>query len=83
MPAPARPIVGSLQATGYEHEHILIRVLHTALFAEGPTWGQGERRTAGDRWEPLGSDGLWTKCGAGRAAQRWLGLDQQAPGGRG
>jgi hypothetical protein len=27
----------------------------------------GERRTAGNRYEPLGSDGVWTKRATGRA----------------
>jgi hypothetical protein len=26
--------------------------------------------TTGDRCEPLGSDGMWTKCGPDRAAER-------------
>jgi len=42
---------------------ILIRVLHPGLFPQDRTWDLGERCTAGDRYEPLGSDGMWTKRG--------------------
>src|SRR5215216_6906558 len=30
--------------------------------------GAIERRTVGDHWEPLGSDGMWTKRGPGLAS---------------
>jgi hypothetical protein len=34
------------------------------------TWAtDAPLETAGDHWEPLGSDGMWTKRGPGRAAQ--------------
>jgi hypothetical protein len=38
-----------------------------------------ERRTAGDRYETLGADRMWTKCGPGRAAE----LSDRALRGRG
>jgi hypothetical protein len=49
---------------------ILIRVLRLSLFPQDRLSDLGERCTAGDRCEPLGSDGVWTKRGPGRAAQR-------------
>jgi hypothetical protein len=42
-------------------EHILIRVLQAALIPQDRTCDLRERRTAGYRCEPPGSDGLWTK----------------------
>jgi hypothetical protein len=42
-------------------EHILIRVLHLGLFLQDCILDLHGRRTAGDRCEPLGSDGMWTK----------------------
>jgi hypothetical protein len=53
------------QACKAEHcdDLILIRVLHQGLSPQDRTCDLGERRTAGHRWEPLGSDGLWTKGG--------------------
>jgi hypothetical protein len=48
---------------------ILIRVLHPGRFPQDCICHLGERCTAGDRYEPLGSDGVWTKRGPGRAAQ--------------
>ena len=50
-------------ATACNRERILIRVLHAALFPQDPTCDLGERCTAGDRWKPLGSPGMWTKRG--------------------
>jgi hypothetical protein len=44
---------------------ILIRVLPTGSFPQDDTCDLGERCTAGDRYEPLGSDGMWTKRGPG------------------
>jgi hypothetical protein len=41
----------------------LIRVLHPGLSPQDRACDLGERRTVGDRWEPLGSDGVWTKRG--------------------
>jgi hypothetical protein len=32
-------------------------------FPQDPTCDQRERRTVGDHWKPLGSDGVWTKRG--------------------
>jgi hypothetical protein len=43
---------------------ILIRVLRQASFPQDRSYDLGERCTAGDRCEPLGSDGVWTKPGA-------------------
>src|SRR5215213_2904093 len=42
---------------------ILIRVLHQHLFPRDWTCDLGERCTAGDRYEPLSSAGMWTKRG--------------------
>jgi hypothetical protein len=42
---------------------ILIRVLHRGLFPQDHPCDLGKRCTAGDRYKPLGSDGMWTKCG--------------------
>jgi hypothetical protein len=42
---------------------ILIRVLHQGLFLQDRNCDLRERYTAGDRYEPLGSDGLWTERG--------------------
>jgi site-specific recombinase XerD len=53
IPAPARPIVGSPQATGYERDRILIRVLPQGLFPQDRACNLRERPTAGDRWRPL------------------------------
>jgi hypothetical protein len=44
-------------------EHILIRVLRAGLFPQDDSHDLRERYTAGDRCEPLGSDGMWTKRG--------------------
>jgi Phage integrase, N-terminal SAM-like domain len=44
-------------------DRILIRVLHHGLFPQDRTCHLGERRTARDRCEPLGSHGVWTKRG--------------------
>jgi hypothetical protein len=41
----------------------LIRVLHASQFPQDRTCDLGERCTAGDRCEPLDSDGVWTKRG--------------------
>jgi hypothetical protein len=48
---------------------ILLRVLHPGLFPQDQPSDLGERWTAGDRCEPLDSDGVWTKRGPGRPAQ--------------
>jgi hypothetical protein len=42
-------------------EHILISALHPGLFPQDRTCDLRKRCTAGDRYEPLDSDGLWTK----------------------
>jgi hypothetical protein len=42
---------------------ILIRVLSQGPFPQDRACNLRERPTAGDRWEPLGSDGVWTKRG--------------------
>jgi hypothetical protein len=42
---------------------ILIRVLHMGLFPQDRTCDLRQRRAAGDRYEPLGSDGVWPKRG--------------------
>src|SRR5215211_7250660 len=42
---------------------ILIRVLPPDSFPQDRLCDLHERPTAGDRWEPLGSDGMWTKRG--------------------
>jgi hypothetical protein len=49
---------------------ILIRVLPLGLFPQDGACDLRERPTVGDRWEPLGSDGVWTKRGPG-AEPRW------------
>src|SRR5215218_4602566 len=54
------PTVGNL---------ILIRVLPLGLFPQDRACDLRERPTAGDRCEPLGSDGVWTKRGPSGAAQ--------------
>src|SRR5215208_8324400 len=48
---------------------IFIRVLPPGLFLQDGTRDLGEQRTAGDRWEPFGSDGMWTKRGPGPAVE--------------
>ena len=53
---------------GLGHERILIRVLPAGSFPQDRPCDLRERRTAGDRCEPLGSDGMWTKRGPIRAA---------------
>jgi hypothetical protein len=42
---------------------ILVRVLPPGLFPQDHPCELRERRTVGHRYEPLGSDGLWTKRG--------------------
>jgi hypothetical protein len=37
-----------------------VQVLHQGLFLQDRNCDLRERYTAGDRYEPLGSDGLWT-----------------------
>jgi single-strand DNA-binding protein len=60
---------------------ILIRDLHPGPFPQDRTCHLLERRTVGDHWEPLGSDGVWTKRGPrpataiGRSA--WIELDRE------
>src|SRR5215204_1136995 len=51
---------------------MLIRVQPPGLFPQDGTCDLGERCTAGDtgdRYEPLGSDGMWTKRGPGTPAR--------------
>jgi hypothetical protein len=48
---------------------IPIRKLHPGLFLQDRTCDLGERRTAGDGWGPLGSDGMGTKRGPPSAAE--------------
>ena len=55
------PTVGNL---------ILIRVLPLGLFPQDRACDLRERPTAGDRCEPLGSDGVWTKRGPGTLRSR-------------
>jgi hypothetical protein len=47
----------------------LIRVLPTGSFPQDGTCDLGERCTAGDRYELLGSDGMWTKRGPAKPAR--------------
>ena len=63
-------------------EHILIRDLRPGLFPQDRTCDLGERGTAGDRCEPLGSDGVWTKRGPSSAPgkARLIAEDQTAEG---
>jgi hypothetical protein len=49
---------------------ILIRVLHLGSFLQDRMCDLGERCTAGDRCEPLGSDEMWTKRGPDQTSSR-------------
>src|SRR4029450_5368807 len=49
---------------------ILIRDLHAGLFPQDGTCDLGERCTAGDRCEPLSSDGMWTRHARSRGGRR-------------
>ena len=49
MLTPGRPV-----------DLILIRVLHPGSFPQDHIGDLGGRWTAGNRYEPLGSDGVWT-----------------------
>jgi len=51
-------------------ERILIRVLHPGLFPQDHSSDLRERCTAGDRCEPLDSDGMWTKRGPTARGER-------------
>ena len=66
---PDRP-AGHGKADHHGGDLILIRVLHRGLFPEDRTCHLHERCTAGDRYEALDSDGLWTKSGPGYIALR-------------
>jgi hypothetical protein len=58
---------------------ILIRVLRAGLFPLDRTCDLRERWTASDRWEPLGSDGMWTKRGPGTPARGGSGAPPGGP----
>lgn len=45
---------------GLDHERIIFRVLHPGLFPQNGTCHLGERCTARDSCDPLGSDEVWT-----------------------